>query len=823
MRVDNVIISPENLTTAARALITQLGVDGVKQFGGTKWWQWRRTGDELRAEWIEMKGDYNVRKKLNERAKRIMLYVHGGAYFFGSVDEHRYQMQRHARKLGARVFAPRYRLAPQFPFPCGLQDCLAAYIYLLKEHHPSEVILAGDSAGGGMVVSMLVVLRDQGLPLPAGGILISPWVDLTHSFPSVAGSGEHDYIPAHGFMQKPSAAWPPPNEDDLEAIAKHATSSDVRGSTFLHANQDEQKYEEATAIQGLSVGREKLDETRAPGGSQRKPPDTHTQGSSHGHAFPNSGRVLSVDIDGKMTVLRDQFQMYATNQQISHPLVSPVLQPSLGGLPPLLILTGGGEILQDEQIYLAHKAASPAKYPPGDAHLDQYDPDRTLLHKYKPTNVQLQVWDDLCHVAVTLSFTRPAKFMYRSVAQFGAWALARAQGTSIEISDDDYVSLISSGSETDSRANDSFEKLAKHSHVDQVTSQSAAQIGRAGSPLPNFVNHMIRQQVDRHGMVHALARVHALPALQMAPAEIGILKAGLVQRWLEAKHQWDTRYAKQKRKAQESRIHETAIGGVEHRWGSDEKPPPTAVAGRRHAKGEHEAKVEARKQRSWGMMLWSLWGSKHDEHTLRREGDMVRREEKERKKTTSGGRSNMDERIEAVRKAKAEHEAGDPEVRHRALSSQRTREASGQAAEYGRSRSRRRTMIVTDTGQTEEQEHKEVPEGQVSTSMNGTPASHLTPGFVPKHRTIASLRGDTIADSSSMRTTTTTSTVGQGSLRTVSTTAVFATAGVVRPEEPGREPHVVSTSGFGAVEGDMRSERASMLSPETPASVVWKD
>ena len=133
-----------------------------------------------------MRSDFNARKKAKEESKRVMLYVHGGAYFFGSVDEHRYQMQRHARKLKARVIAPRYRLAPQFPFPCGLHDCLAVYMYLLTIQDPTTIILAGDSAGGGMVVSLLVTLRDQGIPLPAGAVLISPWVDLTHSFPSLS-------------------------------------------------------------------------------------------------------------------------------------------------------------------------------------------------------------------------------------------------------------------------------------------------------------------------------------------------------------------------------------------------------------------------------------------------------------------------------------------------------------------------------------------------------------------------------------------------------------------------------------------------------------
>jgi acetyl esterase/lipase len=85
---------------------------------------------------------------------------------------------------------------------------LAVYLHLLEEKHdPNTIILAGDSAGGGMVLSMLITLRDQGIPLPAGAILISPWVDLTHSFPSLGGDGKLDYIPAHGFVHKPSMSW----------------------------------------------------------------------------------------------------------------------------------------------------------------------------------------------------------------------------------------------------------------------------------------------------------------------------------------------------------------------------------------------------------------------------------------------------------------------------------------------------------------------------------------------------------------------------------------------------------------------------------------
>lgn len=99
------VISKEYLNKAADAIIEQLGHHGIEKVGGKTWWQWRRPGNEMKAEWIEMRKDYSERQKNKDPGRRVMLYVHGGAYFFGSVDEHRYQLQRHARKLKARVFA----------------------------------------------------------------------------------------------------------------------------------------------------------------------------------------------------------------------------------------------------------------------------------------------------------------------------------------------------------------------------------------------------------------------------------------------------------------------------------------------------------------------------------------------------------------------------------------------------------------------------------------------------------------------------------------------------------------------------------------------
>ena len=110
---------------------------------------------------------------------------------------------------------------------------------------------------------------------------------------------------------------------------------------------------------------------------------------------------VTVVIDGVTIPLPDQLQMYTTNDLLAHPLVSPVNHATLGGLPPLLILVGGGEVLRDEQIYLAHKAAMPHRFPANPVHIEsksQEDRERDegALDKYLPTKVMLQVYDNCC-------------------------------------------------------------------------------------------------------------------------------------------------------------------------------------------------------------------------------------------------------------------------------------------------------------------------------------------------------------------------------------------------------------------------------------------
>ncbi|WP_121063197.1 alpha/beta hydrolase [Chachezhania antarctica] len=111
-----------------------------------------------------------------------ILYVHGGAYIMGSPRTHAYLAARIAQATGATVCVPRYRLAPEHPFPAAPDDIMAAYRALLEAgHDPRRVIIGGDSAGGGLALVLLTQILAKGLPVPAGYFGFSPFTDLTFS------------------------------------------------------------------------------------------------------------------------------------------------------------------------------------------------------------------------------------------------------------------------------------------------------------------------------------------------------------------------------------------------------------------------------------------------------------------------------------------------------------------------------------------------------------------------------------------------------------------------------------------------------------------
>ena len=110
----------------------------------------------------------------------VLLYLHGGAYISGTPQGYRGLAAELARATGARGIALDYRLAPEHPFPAAVDDAVAGYEALLERGFaPGRIVLAGDSAGGGLTMATLVALRDKGAALPAAALLISPWADLT--------------------------------------------------------------------------------------------------------------------------------------------------------------------------------------------------------------------------------------------------------------------------------------------------------------------------------------------------------------------------------------------------------------------------------------------------------------------------------------------------------------------------------------------------------------------------------------------------------------------------------------------------------------------
>lgn len=134
--------------------------------------------------------------------KRVLLWFFGGGYFMGSPRTERAVAARLAMTLGSTALLPSYRLCPEHPATAGLEDALTAYRWLVEQVEPAHIVVAGESAGGGMALRLLVAAREAGLPMPAAGILMSPWTDVSCSNPSVAENAAKDAIFPPEFFPK---------------------------------------------------------------------------------------------------------------------------------------------------------------------------------------------------------------------------------------------------------------------------------------------------------------------------------------------------------------------------------------------------------------------------------------------------------------------------------------------------------------------------------------------------------------------------------------------------------------------------------------------
>ncbi|KAJ7228482.1 hypothetical protein GGX14DRAFT_613080, partial [Mycena pura] len=635
-----VCISFHSCNDAADILIEWFGSNELKSVvGGERWWQVRGL-DGVDGEWITQKeflsdeglhaldgrklsDDERIIQRM-ESLDRVLLYVHGGGYFWGSINTHRYQLIRYARTFQGRVFAVNYRKAPQYPWPCPLQDVLAAYLYLIrpppnavhKAIPASKIVLAGDSAGGGLCVSVLSILRDMGLPLPAGAVLISPWVDLTHSLPSIMQNVESDIIPEHGFLAKPSTLWPvdplPPGDGRI-ASAKNDVPPEPGHADQLRPSK--------ARVQGKveDQGRETStfsSETDSSGA--KNPEEVNPNEYDIDHFEPRPPKVQMTDPDAVPLELHAQIQLYATNEQLTHPLVSPILQGSLGNLPPLYILAGNGEVLRDEIVYIAHRAAYPEKYPARkgalrDAHRQQ---ENAKLYTTS-TKVHLQVFDDMCHVLTVFTFTESAKHAYRSI---GAFIKHVTDGEQLACNPfPELQRPVMSGTVSFPSKEDTL-----GAHLDPASlSDSSADQSQPNTPSGGNVENpgMLRERVSIKGIARPMEPADDMAVLNLKPAEIGIIKEAPTIRWFKGQEEWDKRYTrhaeramrkkeKNRRKAQTLIAHAKEQGllftsdpgpeftpdsasvhptdGIiqnDRRWGpldlDEERPPPTAIAKRR--------------------------------------------------------------------------------------------------------------------------------------------------------------------------------------------------------------------------------------------------
>jgi monoterpene epsilon-lactone hydrolase len=169
-----------------KPLVSQVGIDHAEKLkrlmqsnGDAPFWVKSSAvaGKDFKALWIE--------SSKGVRGKQTILYLPGGGFFFPATNGHTRLLAQLVRDSGCRGMLVNYRLAPEHPFPAGLDDAMAAYRYLLDTGVSSdEIVVAGDSAGGGLALSLLLSIRDAGLPMPAAGAIISALADLSFSTPS---------------------------------------------------------------------------------------------------------------------------------------------------------------------------------------------------------------------------------------------------------------------------------------------------------------------------------------------------------------------------------------------------------------------------------------------------------------------------------------------------------------------------------------------------------------------------------------------------------------------------------------------------------------
>jgi acetyl esterase/lipase len=181
---------------------------------------------------------------LNTAKDHVILFFHGGGFTVGSTNDHLDLCGKLSSSAGCRILSIDYRLAPEFVFPAALNDCVRSYLWLIEHGvSPSLIVPTGISAGGNLVLSMLMKLRETGIPLPKTAVLMSPAVDLASPGRSLEKNGEKDWLaqPTFDMLKKAYVRRHDPKDPLVSPIY-----GDLRGlpSLFIQAGTHEVLYDD---------------------------------------------------------------------------------------------------------------------------------------------------------------------------------------------------------------------------------------------------------------------------------------------------------------------------------------------------------------------------------------------------------------------------------------------------------------------------------------------------------------------------------------------------------------------------------------------------
>jgi epsilon-lactone hydrolase len=190
-----------------------------------------------------------------EAPTRVILYLHGGAFLMGSPASYRNRAMRLSYRCHAEVFVPAYRLAPEHPYPAALDDAFKAWSLVRSLRPDGPLFVAGDSAGGGLCLSLLLRLRDLGLSMPRGSVLLSPWTDLTISGKSIDANHGKDLW----FTRRRLEAWARYYVGGADGHSPYVSPvfADLAGlpPLLLFAGEDELLLDDAVRVVDSARGR----------------------------------------------------------------------------------------------------------------------------------------------------------------------------------------------------------------------------------------------------------------------------------------------------------------------------------------------------------------------------------------------------------------------------------------------------------------------------------------------------------------------------------------------------------------------------------------